>query len=123
LSGAKRKQREAACRQTGGSAHSTARCWRAYFIPTWTIIAFQIMISPIHALYERPSISVALFISDYLQPGRNRDCSLRHGCWRWGRMTVVAFFALFLVFITTRPRSARAAAAMRRSAWRSASAA
>ena len=37
-----------------------------YFIPTWTIIAFQIIVSPIHGLYERPSISVALFISDHL---------------------------------------------------------
>ena len=36
-----------------------------------------------------------------------------------GRMTVVAFFAIFLVFISAR-RSARAAAAMKRSAWRSA---
>ena len=39
----------------------------AYFIPTWTIVAFKIMISPIHGLYERPNISVALFISDHLQ--------------------------------------------------------
>jgi len=34
----------------------------AYFIPTWTIIAFKIMISPIQGLYERPNVSVALFI-------------------------------------------------------------
>jgi len=39
----------------------------AYFIPTWTIVAFKIMISPIHGLYERPNIAVALFISDHLQ--------------------------------------------------------
>ena len=38
----------------------------AYFIPTWTIVAFRIIISPIHGLYERPNISVALFISDHL---------------------------------------------------------
>jgi hypothetical protein len=25
----------------------------AYFIPTWTIVAFKIIISPIHGLYER----------------------------------------------------------------------
>ena len=59
-----------------GSAHSTPN-WRisrfngallaAYFIPTWTIIACSIMLSPIHGLYERPNISVALFVSDHLQ--------------------------------------------------------
>ena len=41
----------------------------AYFIPTWTIVAFRIMISPIHGFYERPNISVALFVSDYLHAG------------------------------------------------------
>jgi len=70
----------------------------AYFIPTWTIIAFAIMVSPIHALYERPSISVALFISDHLH--MNGMATVRFA---WllavGRMTVVAFFAIFLVLI------------------------
>ncbi|MEA2916432.1 MAG: hypothetical protein QOJ15_8513, partial [Bradyrhizobium sp.] len=27
----------------------------AYFIPAWTIVAFKIMVSPIHGLYEQPS--------------------------------------------------------------------
>ena len=36
----------------------------AYFIPTWTIIAFKIMISPVHGFYEQPNISMALFVSD-----------------------------------------------------------
>jgi hypothetical protein len=71
----------------------------AYFIPAWTIIAFAIMISPIHALYERPSISVALFVSDHLH--MNGMATVRFA---WllalGRMTVVAFFAIFLVFIS-----------------------
>jgi hypothetical protein len=74
----------------------------AYFIPTWTIIAFAIMVSPIHALYERPSISVALFISDHLH--MNGMATVRFA---WllavGRMTVVAFFAVFLVLIS-RPK-------------------
>ena len=39
----------------------------AYFIPTWTIIAFRIMVSPVHGLYEQPNVSAALFISDHLQ--------------------------------------------------------
>jgi len=71
----------------------------AYFIPTWTIIAFKIMISPIHGLYERPSISVALFVSDHLQLAAT---TMVRFAWllALGRMTVVAFFAVFVVFLT-----------------------
>src|SRR3954462_11717551 len=71
----------------------------AYFIPTWTIVAFKIMVSPIHGLYERPSISVALFISDHLQLAAMTTVRF---AWRMalGRLTVVAFFAIFLVFIS-----------------------
>lgn len=71
----------------------------AYFIPSWTIIAFKIMISPIHGLYERPSISVALFVSDHLH-----FAGMATVRFAWllalGRMTVVAFFAIFLLFLT-----------------------
>jgi hypothetical protein len=71
----------------------------AYFIPSWTMIAFQIMISPIHGLYERPSVSVALFISDHLHLAGMATVRF---AWllALGRMTVVAFFAIFLVFLT-----------------------
>jgi hypothetical protein len=71
----------------------------AYFIPTWTIIAFKIMVSPIHGLYERPSISVALFVSDHLQLAAMTTVRF---AWllALGRMTVVAFFAIFVVFLT-----------------------
>jgi len=71
----------------------------AYFIPTWTIIAFKIMVSPIHGLYERPSISVALFVSDHLQLAAMTTVRF---AWllALGRMTVVAFFAIFLFFLT-----------------------
>lgn len=71
----------------------------AYFIPTWTVIAFQIMISPVHGLFERPSVSVALFVSDHLHlaaPTAVRFAWLL----ALGRMTVVAFFAIFLIFLT-----------------------
>jgi hypothetical protein len=69
----------------------------AYFIPTWTIIAFKIMISPIHGLYDRPSISVALFISDHLQLASMATVRV---AWllALGRLTVVAFFAIFVFF-------------------------
>jgi hypothetical protein len=86
-----------------------ARNWRissfngvllaAYFIPAWTVIAFKIMISPVHGLYERPSISLALFVSDHLHLAGMATVRF---AWllALGRMTVVAFFAIFLVFIT-----------------------
>jgi hypothetical protein len=71
----------------------------AYFVPTWTIVAFKIMISPIHGLYERPNISVALFVSDHLQLAAMTTVRF---AWllALGRMTVVAFFAVFVVFLT-----------------------
>jgi hypothetical protein len=71
----------------------------AYFIPTWTIVAFKIMISPIHGLYERPNISVALFISDHLQLAAMATVRV---AWllALGKLTVVAFFAIFVVLIT-----------------------
>jgi hypothetical protein len=70
----------------------------AYFIPTWTIVAFRIMVSPIHALYEQPNISVALFISDHLQLA---GMTTIRCAWllALGRLTVVAFFAIFVVFL------------------------
>jgi hypothetical protein len=71
----------------------------AYFIPTWTIVAFRIMTSPIHGLYEQPSVSVALFVSDHMQLAASTTVRL---AWLLvlGRLTVVAFFSVFLVFTT-----------------------
>jgi len=71
----------------------------AYFIPTWTIVAFRIIVSPIHGLYERPNISVALFISDHLQLATTTTVRV---AWllALGKLTVVAFFAIFVAFIT-----------------------
>ena len=67
----------------------------AYFIPTWAMVAFKIMVSPIHGLYERPNISVGLFISDHLQLAAINTVRI---AWllALGKLTVVAFFALFL---------------------------
>ena len=71
----------------------------AYFIPAWTIVAFKIMISPIHGFYERPNISVALFLNDHLNVAA---MSTVRFAWLLavGKLTVVAFFAVFLVFTT-----------------------
>jgi hypothetical protein len=70
-----------------------------YFIPAWTITAFKIMISPIHGLYERANVSMALFFSDYMQVG---TMSTVRFAWllALGKLTVVAFFAVFLMFTT-----------------------
>ena len=71
----------------------------AYFIPAWTITAFKIVVSPIHGLYERPNISLGLFVSDHLQLSGLATVRV---AWllALGRMTVVAFLAVFLVFIS-----------------------
>jgi len=93
----------------------------AYFIPTWTIVAFRIMISPIHGLYEQPNISVALFsaiICNWPAPPR----SAWRGLLALGRLTVVAFLRFFLVF-TTRASIRKTGAATRRWRWRLRSAA
>ena len=57
------------------------------------------MISPIHGLFERPNISVALFISDHLQLAAMGTVRV---AWllALGKLTVVAFFAILLVLIT-----------------------
>jgi hypothetical protein len=70
----------------------------AYFIPTWTIVAFRIMVAPVHGLYERPNVAVGLFISDHLQLTGITAVRI---AWllALGKLTVVAFFVLFLAFI------------------------
>jgi hypothetical protein len=71
----------------------------AYFIPTWTIVAFRIMASPIHGLYERPNISIALFMSDHLQMAALTTVRV---AWLLAvvKLTVAGFFAVFVVLIT-----------------------
>jgi hypothetical protein len=70
-----------------------------YFIPAWTLVAFSIMVAPVHGLYERPSVAVALFISDYLNMS---GMSTVRAAWllALGRLTVVAFFAIFLALFS-----------------------
>jgi hypothetical protein len=84
-----------------------ARNWRissfsgillaAYFIPTWAIVAWRIMISPVQGLFERPNVSVAFFLSDHLQLG---SMSMVRIAWllALSRILVVAFLAIFVVF-------------------------
>jgi hypothetical protein len=71
----------------------------AYFVPTWTMVAFRIMVSPIQGLYERPNVAVGLFISDHLQLAAMPTVRV---AWllALGKLTVAAFFAIFLVLLT-----------------------
>jgi hypothetical protein len=68
----------------------------AYFIPTWAVVAYRIMISPVQGLFERPNVAVAFFVSDHLQLA-----SLATVRVAWllalSKLTVVAFFALFVL--------------------------
>jgi len=85
-----------------------ARNWRissisgvllaAYFIPSWANIAYRIMVSPVQGLFERPNVSVAFFISDHLQLA---SIAMVRIAWllALSRLTVVAFFAIFLFFV------------------------
>lgn len=81
----------------------------AYFIPVWTIIAFRIMVAPVHGLFERPNISVALFVSDYLHLA---GVGTVRAAWllALARLTVAAFFAIFLILISV-PGARRTGAA------------
>ena len=70
----------------------------AYFIPTWAIVAFRIIEAPVRGLFERPDVSAAFFLGDHLQWGAS---GLVRAAWllALGRLTVVAFFAVFLVLL------------------------
>jgi hypothetical protein len=95
--------------QDNWSAKGAVQSWRistftgallaCYFVPTWTMSAFRLMVSPIQGFYERANISLALFLNDYLQ--LSSFGTVRYA---WllalAKLTVVAFFAVFLVFIT-----------------------
>jgi hypothetical protein len=78
----------------------------AYFIPLWSVIAFRIMVSPVHGLFERPNISIALFVSDTLQLS---GLGTVRAAWllALARLTVAAFFAIFLLLISV-PRVRKA---------------
>jgi hypothetical protein len=71
----------------------------AYFIPTWTILALKIMVSPVHSFFERQNVAVAFFAGDYLHlaaTGMVRTAWLL----ALARLIVVAFFAVFIMLLT-----------------------
>ena len=67
-----------------------------YFIPTWALTAWQIVLSPIHGFYERPNVAVALFATDHLQMTGMAVVRL---AWllALAKLMAVAFFAMFLM--------------------------
>ncbi len=69
-----------------------------YFIPVWIAAAFGIVMSPVHGLFERPNVAVAMFVSDYLHAAPLVTIRL---AWllAFSKLTVVAFFALFAVMV------------------------
>jgi hypothetical protein len=81
----------------------------AYFIPTWALIAFRMMVSPIHSFYEHPNIAIAFFASDHLHLAA---VGMVRAAWllALGRLTVVAFFVIFLVCVS-RPSTRKSGAA------------
>jgi hypothetical protein len=70
----------------------------AYFIPVWGMIAYNIMFAPVHALYEQPNISAALYVSDHLNVA---GMNLVRVAWMLalGRFAAIAFLAVFLLML------------------------
>jgi hypothetical protein len=74
-----------------------------YFIPTWAIVAYRIIEAPVRGLFERPNVSAAFYLGDHLQWGAT---GLIRTAWllALGRLTVAAFFVLFLILLC-RPKA------------------
>jgi len=74
----------------------------SYLIPTWLIVGYRLMTSPIHALYDRPNIAVAIFFSDHFQ--LDAIATIRMA---WllalAKITVAAFLLVFVALLT-RPK-------------------
>lgn len=70
----------------------------AYYIPAWSMVVYQIMFAPVHALYELPNISAALYVSDQLHMS---GITLVRLAWllALSRVVVVAFFAIFIALL------------------------
>jgi len=70
----------------------------AYFIPSWTLAALKIAVSPVRGFYDRPNIALAMFSSDHLfltPTGMIRLSWLL----ALSKVVVAAFFLAFLLLI------------------------
>lgn len=68
----------------------------AYFVPVWLVAAWRLAAAPIHGLYERPQISLAIFMSDHFQLGGGAAMRMAL-LLALAKLTVAAFFTLFVV--------------------------
>ena len=69
-----------------------------YFIPSWTISAMKIWISPIRGFYDRTNIATAFYVSDFMtltSIGTIRVAWLL----ALSKVIVAAFFLVFLVMV------------------------
>jgi len=69
-----------------------------YFVPSWTISAMKIWVSPIRGFYDRSNIATALYVSDYLSLSAIGTIRL---AWMLAlcKVTVAAFFLVFLLLV------------------------
>ncbi|GAA3850698.1 hypothetical protein AFIC_001221 [[Pseudomonas] carboxydohydrogena] len=69
-----------------------------YFIPTWTISAFKVVMSPVRGMYEPANIAPAMFVSDHLSWSA---LGLVRFAWLFAlsKFLVAAFFLAFLFFV------------------------
>lgn len=69
-----------------------------YFIPSWTISAMKIWISPIRGFYDRSNIAAAFYVSDFLSLSPIDTIRV---AWllALGKIIVAAFFLIFLLFV------------------------
>jgi len=69
-----------------------------YFIPTWTISAFKIAMSPVRGMYEPANIAPAMFVSDHLSWSA---LGLARFAWLFAlsKFLVAAFFLTFLLLV------------------------
>ncbi|WP_315831677.1 hypothetical protein [Bradyrhizobium prioriisuperbiae] len=79
----------------------------SYFIPAWAMPALRIVMSPVKGLFfERANMAPAMFVSDHLQ--FSVVATVRFA---WllalAKLTVVAFFAMFLVYALRTPTRRR----------------
>jgi hypothetical protein len=68
----------------------------SYFIPSWTLAALKITVSPVRGFYDRANIATAMYASDHLPLS-----SLQMVRFAWlvalSKFVVAVFFLLFLI--------------------------
>lgn len=91
-----------------GAGRGMSKDWRistfngvflaCYFIPSWTISAMKIWISPIRGFYDRSNIATAFYVSDFMTMSSMGTIRI---AWllALSKVMVAAFFLVFLVLV------------------------